>query len=132
MTDPNPLSILDSIKKTLGISSDDESFDLDVTMHINTAFSVLTQLGVGDPAGFVIEDNTALWSSYSPDMVLLASVKSYVYSKVRLLFDPPATSFGIDAMKAMVEEMEWRLNVTGETINKPSNPLTSTVNPYST
>jgi hypothetical protein len=130
MTDPNPQSILDSIKKTLGLDPDYEVFDLDVIMHINTAFSVLRGIGVGPVEGFVIEDNTTLWSSYSDDMVLLASVKSYVYLKTRLLFDPPATSFAIKAMQDMVGEMEWRLNVDGEMIVKPSNPVDDTTSPY--
>lgn len=128
----NPESILDSIKKTLGLDADYTAFDLDITMHINTAFATLRQLGVGPTDGFAIADNTSLWSAYSPDMVLLASVKSYVFAKVKLLFDPPATSFGIQAMKAMVEELEWRLNVQGESITKPIAPDSDTSSPYST
>jgi hypothetical protein len=123
----NSSSILDSIKKTLGIDSDYDAFDLDVIMHINTAFSTLHQLGVGPRSGFAIEDNSALWSSYSDNMVLLASVKSYVYAKVKLLFDPPSTSFGLDAMQKMVSELEWRLNVAAETISPPSS---ANVNPF--
>jgi hypothetical protein len=130
MTSPNPESILDSIKKTLGIDTDYDAFDLDVIMHINTAFSVLNDLGVGPGEGFVIEDNTTLWSSYSDNMIRLASVKSYIFAKVRLIFDPPPTSFAINAMKAMVEEMEWRLNVIGESINKPIAPVDDTSSPY--
>jgi hypothetical protein len=130
MTDANPDSILDSIKKTLGIDPDYDAFDLDVIMHINTAFSTLTQLGVGPDAGFAITDNTALWSEYSDKMVLLASVKSYVFTKVKLFFDPPANSFGLEAMKAMVSEMEWRLNVIGEGISKPVLPELDTTSPY--
>jgi hypothetical protein len=123
MTNPNPLSILDSIKKTLGMDPDYTAFDLDVIMHINTAFSVLTDIGVGPGEGFAIYDNTTLWSSYSGDMVRLASVKSYVFAKVRLIFDPPATSFAIKAMEDQIKEMEWRLNVQGETMTPPSDPF---------
>lgn len=126
----NPASILDSIKKTLGLDSDYDAFDLDVIMHINTAFSTLRQLGVGPQTGFVISDNTSLWESYSDDMILLASVKSYVFAKVKLLFDPPPTSFGLDAMQKMVSELEWRLNVEGESIVKPSYPTSDTTSPY--
>jgi hypothetical protein len=126
---PNPDSILDSIKKTLGLDPSYEVFDLDVIMHINTAFSVLRDLGVGSPDGFSIEDSTAKWSSYSGDMVRLAAVKSYVSAKVRLLFDPPATSFAIAAMERQVAEMEWRLNVIGETISPPSDPKGLPVTP---
>jgi hypothetical protein len=130
MTSPDPLSILDSIKKTLGLDPDYTAFDLDVIMHINTAFSVLTGIGVGPVEGFAIEDNTTSWSSYSDDMVFLASVKSYIFAKVKLLFDPPPTSFTINAMKEMIGEMEWRLNVIGESINKPVSPDDDTSSPY--
>lgn len=130
MMTANPDSILDSIKTALGISSDYAAFDLPVVMHINTAFSTLRHLGVGPQTGFVITDNTSLWSSYSTDMVLLASVKSYIYAKVKLLFDPPPNSFGLDAMQKMVEELEWRLNVDGESIVKPSYPVFDTSAPY--
>jgi len=126
----NPDSILDSIKKTLGIDSDYDAFDLDVVMHINTAFATLRQLGVGPTTGFAISDNTSLWSDFSPDMVTLASVKSYVFAKVRIVFDPPATSFALNALQDLVKELEWRLNVDGETINKPSDPATDTSSPY--
>src|ERR1700749_1089539 len=94
----NPQSVLDSIKKVLGFESEYTGFDVDIIMHINTVFGSLQQLGVGPITGFVIQDNTLLWSNYSPNMTLLAAVKSYVASKVRLFFDPPATSFALDAI----------------------------------
>lgn len=125
-------SILNSIKKTLGIDSSYTVFDLDVTMHINTSFSILQQLGVGPVEGFAIADETSVWTDYDADNILLASVKSYIFAKVRLLFDPPATSFGLDAMQKMVSELEWRLNIAGEAINKPSDPTTDRSSPYAT
>lgn len=119
----NPESILDSIKKVLGIDSDYTEFDIDVIMHINTAFGSLQQLGVGPITGFAISDSTLLWSDYSSAMVLLAPVKSYIYLTVRLIFDPPATSFAIAAMEKQVAELEWRLNSMAETlIRQPSDP----------
>lgn len=132
MTGANPQSILDSIKKTLGLEPDYDEFDLDITMHINTAFSILTDLGVGPVEGFVIADNTTLWSSYSTDMIKLAAVKSYLFAKVSLIFDPPTGRFAIEAQKAMVAELEWRLNVVGESINKPLEPSLDTSSPYRT
>jgi hypothetical protein len=119
----NPQSILDSIKKVLGVDSEDEAFDIDIIMHINTVFGSLQQLGVGPITGFVIIDNTLLWSNYSPNMTLLAAVKSYVASKVRLIFDPPATSFAIDAIQKLCAELEWRLNIMAEQITPPSDPF---------
>lgn len=108
-------SILTSTKKMVGLAEDDESFDLDIITHINSVFSTLNQLGIGPDAGFMIEDKTALWSEFT-DMEdpRYNAVKSYVYLRVRLLFDPPQTSFGIEAQRQQVTELEWRLNVLRE------------------
>lgn len=122
MTDPNPDSILDSVKKALNFTPDVIVFDLDITMHINSVFGILTQMGIGPATGFMIDDNTKLWSDYTDQMVLLSPVKSYIYTKVRLMFDPPATSFTIDALTRVAEELEFRLNIIGEQINPPTEP----------
>jgi hypothetical protein len=111
----NPESILDSVKKALGIDSEDTAFDIDVVMHVNSTFGVLKQLGVGPAEGFSISDNTTLWSDYSTELAMIGMVRSYLYVKVRLLFDPPATSFGLDAIQQQIRELEWRLNIQAET-----------------
>lgn len=103
-------SILTSIKKLLGVPEEYDVFDTDIIIHINSAFSTLNQLGVGPPEGFFIEDATEQWGMFLGDDQQINSVKTYVYLKVRLLFDPPTTSFAIDAMKKSAEEYEWRLN----------------------
>lgn len=111
-------SILTSIKKLLGIPEDYTHFDSDIVMHINTVFFTLTQLGVGPSTGFSIEDESTEWSEYLTDANKLQSVKSYMYMKVRLLFDPPTSSAAIESMNRLVSEYEWRLNVAvdpGET-----------------
>jgi len=118
-------SILISTKKILGIDKDYTVFDLDIITHINTAFSTLTQLGVGPANGFMIEDDTAVWSDFIPDYPAGAappsgddlqynSVKTYVFLKVRQLFDPPSTSYLITAVEKQIQELEWRLNVHRE------------------
>lgn len=107
-------SILTSTKKILGIEADYDAFDADILMHINTAFSTLNQLGIGPAEGFMIEDATTTWDSYIGNDIRLNSVKSYVYLSVRLLFDPPTTSYLISAMKEQKQELEWRLNVYRE------------------
>jgi hypothetical protein len=108
-------SILISTKKVLGIAADYTAFDLDIITHINAAFSTLTQLGVGPPEGFMIEDDTTEWYDYIEDDVQLNTIKSYVFLKVRQLFDPPTTSYLIAAMEKQIQEFEWRLNVNRET-----------------
>jgi hypothetical protein len=109
-------SILISTKKILGIAEDYTVFDLDILTHINTAFSTLTQLGVGPADGFMIEDETAVWTDFDPvdDHLNFNSVKSYVFLKVKMLFDPPTTSYLISASEKQIEELEWRLNVHRE------------------
>lgn len=108
------LSILTSTKKILGISADYTAFDLDIITHINAAFSTLAQLGVGPADGFMIEDADAEWEDFIVDITQLNSVKSYIFLKVRQLFDPPATSYLITAMEKQIEEFEYRLNTNRE------------------
>lgn len=108
-------SILTSIKKLLGITEDYTHFDTDIVMHINSVFSILTQLGVGPPEGFYIQDKTTIWDEYITDPNKIEMVKSYMYLKVRLLFDPPSSSSVIEAFNKQISEFEWRLNVAVET-----------------
>ena len=107
-------SILTSTKKLLGLAEADTSFDLDIMMHINSMISVLTQVGIGPAEGFMIEDSTATWESFIGNDPRLSMVKSYIYLRTRLIFDPPGTSFVIDAMNKNITEIEWRLNVQRE------------------
>lgn len=115
MTEISTESILTSIKKLIGLTEEDTSFDTDVIMHINSVFSTLTQLGVGPPEGFLISDKITTWGDYLTDNLRLYFVKTYMYLKVKLLFDPPLTASVIDAMNANIKEYEWRLNVAVET-----------------
>ena len=103
-------SILTSIKKLLGIAEEDTSFDQDIIMHINTVFAILSQLGVGPANGFSIEDDGAIWSDYLGNSTNLELVKSYIYMKVRSMFDPPTSSILADAMNKNISELEWRIN----------------------
>jgi hypothetical protein len=104
-------SILTSIKKALGIYETDTSFDTDIIMHINTVFMILRQMGIGPSKGFSITGSYETWNEYLPDIALLESVKTYIALKVRLIFDPPASSAIIEAMNRAISELEWRLNV---------------------
>jgi hypothetical protein len=124
MTAPNPDSILDSIKKVLGFDPDFTDFDLDVILHINTFFGDLQQNGAGPVEGFVITDNTQLWSDFTDSMLLLARVKTWMYLKVKQVFDPPALSFVIESQNAVANELLWRIGITAEQINPPTDPFT--------
>ena len=104
-------SILTSIKKLLGITEDYTQFDQDIIMHINSVFNILTQIGVGPSTGFSISDKETKWTDYISDLSLIEMVKSYIYLKVRILFDPPTTGILMDAMQKQILELEWRLSV---------------------
>lgn len=104
-------SILTSVKKMLGIPEDYEQFDMDIIMHINSVLMILTQLGVGPEEGFTISNKSDKWSDFIGEGKLLELVKSYVYLKVRLIFDPPQSSSIIEAMNRQISEFEWRINI---------------------
>lgn len=106
-------SILESVKKNLGIVDEYTHFDPDIIMHINTVLMVLYQIGVGKK--IVVEDKTTTWNDFLSNAKDLEMVKSYVYLRVKMLFDPPSSSVAIDAIKQQLQEFEWRLSVAVET-----------------
>lgn len=108
-------SILTSIKKLLGPTEEDTSFDVDITIHINTAFSRLRQLGVGPAEGFRIIDKKDEWGDFIGDSETLENVKTYIYLKTKLVFDPPSNSAVLESMKQQIAELEWLLNVDNDT-----------------
>lgn len=107
-------SILTSIKKLLGIAEEYRYFDDDLVMHINSVFATLAQLGVGPSKGFNIYDSSETWDDFTADKYELAPVKSYVFLKVKLLFDPPTNSAVTSSMERQISEFEWRLHLTAE------------------
>ena len=108
-------SILTSVKKMLGIVEDYEQFDPDIIMHINSVFSILNQLGVGPKNGFIIEDKNSKWNEFIQDEKTLQLVKTYMFMKVKMMFDPPLSSAVIECYKLQISEYEWRLNVEADT-----------------
>lgn len=104
-------SILTSIKKLLGITEEYEHFDKDIVLYINTVFPILTQLGVGPKEGFTITDESTTWKEYLGDDKRFEFVKTYIYLKVRLLFDPPASGTIVEAINQTIKEIEWRIGV---------------------
>lgn len=105
-------SILTSIKKLLGIEEDYEQFDPDIIMHINTVFALLKRMGVGPSKGFSIQDADSTWDEFmgkDPNGIL-ESVKTYIYLKVKMIFDPPTGSAITEAIKENIKELEWSLN----------------------
>lgn len=104
-------SILITIKKLLGISSDYNHFDTDIIIAINSVFNILSQLGVGPAAGFSISNDDATWGDYIEEGQNLEMVKSYIYLKVRLMFDPPSSGTHVESINRQISELEWRLNV---------------------
>lgn len=124
------MSILDSTKKILGLGPEYTPFDLDIITHINSVFSILNQMGIGNPNGFFIDGDQETWYDYAGVTIdpqtgviwdnafisenMLSMIRTYVFLKVRLLFDPPNTSFLIEAMNNQISEYEWRLSTFRE------------------
>jgi hypothetical protein len=108
-------SILTSIKKMLGIDEEYDHFDPDILFHINSVLMTLNQLGIGPKEGFFVSTDEQTWYDYLGDSTNLEAVKSYIYLKVKMIFDPPASSTILEAMKQQASEFEWRLNLQVET-----------------
>lgn len=108
----NTDSILNTTKKLLGLGADYTPFDQDIVVHINTVFSILNQMGIGPEDGYAINGVNETWDnylSYSDNKKLLYSIKSYMYAKVRMLFDPPTSGSLMEALKNTISELEYRL-----------------------
>ena len=118
-------SILTSIKQLLGIAQDDDSFNNELVIHINSAISVLTQLGVGPVEGFRITGPDEEWSALIGARLDIENVKSVVYYRVRLAFDPPQNSNITGAINDQIKEFEWRMNVQRENDQWPLPTMTT-------
>lgn len=121
-------SILNSVKKLLGVDESYTVFDIDIMLHINSALSTLQQIGVGPVNGFMISDATPTWQDFLGDIPALNAAKTYVVLKTRLYFDPPQQSYVLTAMQEQIKELEWRLEVARSPI-LPVDPPVS-VDPY--
>lgn len=114
-------SILDTIKHLIGIQEDDESFDIDILVAINSVLSVLTQLGVGPSTGFIITSNSETWKDFLQNANTdMQSVISYIHMRVKLMFDPPLSATASEAMNSAIKEFEWRLHVDAESKSEES------------
>lgn len=107
-------SILTSVKKYLGIDELYTHFDTDIIMFINSAFMNLSQLGIGPNTGFSIKDKVAVWDDYILESDNMEGAKLYLYLFTRLNFDPPSSSFVLDALNRQSEEILWRLRTQAE------------------
>ena len=108
-------SILNSVKKMLGPTEEYTYFDSDIIIHINSVFGILNQIGIGPKGGFSIEGAEEDWDDYTTNDEVIQAVKSYMFLKVKMIFDPPNSGTLMDAMKAEISELEWRLNIMAET-----------------
>lgn len=107
-------SILDSTKAAMGIVPEYNAFNNQLIMLINSAFSTLSQIGVGSDDGFSIEDSSTTWGEYESNNRILRFIVQYVHIFVRLGFDPPSNSFAVQSMKDQLAELTWRINVESE------------------
>lgn len=102
-------SILLDIKKMLGLAPEYDAFDTDIIININSVFMVLNQLGVGPNKPYSINGSIETWSDFAPDIDNVMALKTYIYLRVKLLFDPPSSSFVIESINKQIAELEWRL-----------------------
>ncbi len=110
-------SILNTIKKLLGIDSEDDSFDNDLIAIINTVIPILSQMNIGPPNGFILTSPADKWSDYLDSEINLEGVKTYIYLKTKLIFDPPSTSIVVESINNTLKELEWRMMLAVETNN---------------
>lgn len=113
-TTPMDGSILNTIKRALGLEPDYDTYDLEVITHINSVFSTLQQLGVGTDEAYEIESADNKWEEFLENDKNLNAVKSYIFMRVKLIFDPPGNSFAVESLQKQVDQLEWRLNVYSE------------------
>ena len=111
--------ILSSVKELLGISYEDESFDFEILMHINATLAILFQIGVEEAGDTPVIDITTTWRELFGDRTDLEMVKTYIYFKVKSMFDPPTNSAGLESLNRVMKEFEWRINNL-QTINHTS------------
>ena len=111
-------SILNTIKILVGIEPSDDAFDMNLIVLINSAIMTLRQIGIGPPNGFSIADSSTTWSDYISDIKLYESVKEYIHLKVTIVFDPPTSSYVMEAIKEQIKEIEWRLQNEKEEFEK--------------
>lgn len=112
-------SILKSTKKILGIADEYTAFDLDIITHINATLAIVNQLGIGPDGGILIDDDASTWGDLDLPQDQMSIVRTYVFLRVRMLFDPPSTSFLIEATNKQIEEFETRLSYIREGIEHP-------------
>lgn len=123
-------SILKSTKASLGLAPEQTSFDSEILMHLNSAISTLTQVGVGPPDGIYVSGESETWEKLIGTDPRLNAVKSYLHLRVKMLFDPPEIGFVLTAMKEMIKEAEWRLNITVDDEIPSDAPATQPDDPF--
>lgn len=111
-------SILTTIKKLLGIDEEDDSFDIDIIVIINSIIPILSQMGIGPPNGFIVSSKDDLWDDYIPDKTInMEGIKNYIFLKTKLIFDPPTNSSTIESYNKVLNELEWRMMLAVESNN---------------
>lgn len=107
-------SILETIKKLLGIDTECKDFDIDVIVNINTVISALTQMGVGPEEGFSITGSDETWNDFIEELHGFEMIKTYIYLKVKNIFDPPQQQSLIGSSERIISEIEYRIRIQVE------------------
>lgn len=105
-------SILKSIRKLIGPEDDYTHFDPDITIHINSAINRLYQLGVESAKNFRVTSEDETWGDlFGSDDEVIDMCKTLIYYKVKMGFDPPASSIASEAFRTEIDKQEWLINV---------------------
>lgn len=116
-------SIIDDTKLALGVPVENTEFDTEIIMHINAVIAEMTQLGIGDQElGYAVVNSSDTWDELIANEKRLNHVKSLMYLKVKMLFDPPTIGYVLTSMEKLIEKAEWRVMVAKDDIDKPYEP----------
>lgn len=104
-------SILKTVKNYVNVNNEDDVFDDELILDINSTFLTLNQIGAGPEKPFTISDDTSVWSDFMTNIDDVSAIKSYVCMRVRRMFDPPTSGSLDNALKELIAEYEWRINI---------------------
>jgi hypothetical protein len=121
-----PNSILDDTKIAIGMTAEQTEFNADLVLHINSVLADLHQMGIGPDEGYSIVNAADTWDEFIETEKRLNNVKSYIFLRVKMLFDPPSVGYVLTSLEKMIEKAEWRLTVAADEIKNPLPPETVT------
>lgn len=109
-------TILEDVRKVIGGGLIDHYFDEQICMHINTEIFTLDQLGV--VINHVVVNDETKWTEVIPDIKEFEAIKTWLGLKVRLIFDPPTSSYVMESITSNLNELEFRIQTKADELDK--------------